>query len=96
MAIDANSKIDSIASELDFNGLALEVELQTGVRHQIRATLSFLDAPIVGDPLYNEQASKKPMELHAYKMVIPKSSLSLLNEDLEIICNKQFKPEAQE
>jgi 23S rRNA pseudouridine955/2504/2580 synthase len=42
------------------NGLSLlEVELITGRTHQIRAHLAFVDHPVLGDPLYGNEAINK-------------------------------------
>ena len=47
----------------------LEVELETGRRHQIRAHLAWLGHPIVGDPRYGIADSR--MGLHALRLVVP-------------------------
>jgi 23S rRNA pseudouridine1911/1915/1917 synthase len=47
----------------------LEVELDTGRRHQIRAHLSSIGHPIVGDPRYGTKAAR--MALHAWRLVVP-------------------------
>ncbi len=59
------------------NGFSLlEAELITGKPHQIRATLSFLGHPIVGDKKYGAAKGKaKRQLLHAYKLVFPKDIL---------------------
>jgi len=44
----------------------LEIRLETGRRHQIRAHMAFLGHPIVGDPRYGEKASR--MALHAREL----------------------------
>ncbi len=49
--------------ELDLS--LLEVELQTGVRHQIRAQLANEGLPILGDMLYGGRSSSR-IFLHAY------------------------------
>ncbi len=46
---------------------ALRIIIRTGVRHQIRAHLSFLGFPISGDKLYGESESSAPrLCLHAH------------------------------
>lgn len=46
---------------------ALRIIIKTGVRHQIRAHLSFLGFPISGDRLYGESGSSAPrLCLHAH------------------------------
>jgi 23S rRNA pseudouridine1911/1915/1917 synthase len=47
----------------------LEVELETGRRHQIRAHLGWLGHPIVGDPRYGTAGGR--MQLHALRLVVP-------------------------
>jgi len=47
----------------------LEVELDTGRRHQIRAHLAHLGHPVVGDPRYGARAAR--MGLHALRLVVP-------------------------
>ncbi|MCE9595697.1 MAG: RluA family pseudouridine synthase [Planctomycetes bacterium] len=56
---------------LEFRGerALLEVELETGRRHQIRAHLASLGHPIVGDPRYGKAGGR--MELHALRLVVP-------------------------
>ena len=47
------------------------IELHTGKFHQIRAQLSSLGCPIIGDVLYGSSIAYKPhaIALHAYKLV---------------------------
>jgi 23S rRNA pseudouridine1911/1915/1917 synthase len=47
----------------------LEVELETGRRHQIRAHFAWLGHPILGDPRYGSSAAR--MGLHALRLVLP-------------------------
>lgn len=57
----------------------LEIDLITGKSHQIRAHLSHLGFPIVGDTKYDKNAKeseRKYQDLKAYKIVFPK-----FNED---------------
>lgn len=52
-----------------FTGKLFEVELLTGARHQIRAYFEAVEAPLVGDPVYNPDAKKgERLELHAWKL----------------------------
>jgi 23S rRNA pseudouridine1911/1915/1917 synthase len=46
----------------------LEVELETGRRHQIRAHLAWLGHPIVGDPRYGDAGPR--LGLHALRLVL--------------------------
>jgi len=43
----------------------VEIEMRTGVRHQIRATLAHLGFPVLGDALYGSSASLSRFWLHA-------------------------------
>jgi 23S rRNA pseudouridine1911/1915/1917 synthase len=43
----------------------VEVEMRTGVRHQIRATLAYLGFPVVGDVLYGSPTALPRHLLHA-------------------------------
>lgn len=57
----------------------LEVELITGKSHQIRAHLSSIGHPILGDPKYgdrdfNLKYQKREQELVAYKLVFPEDT----------------------
>lgn len=47
----------------------LEVQLETGRRHQIRAHLAWLGHPIIGDPRYGSNAAR--MGLHALRLTLP-------------------------
>ncbi|MCX7943983.1 MAG: RluA family pseudouridine synthase [Deltaproteobacteria bacterium] len=50
----------------------LDIELVGGKMHQIRAHLSWLGFPIVGDKLYNRDKSfKGRMMLHSYRLTCP-------------------------
>lgn len=53
----------------------LEIQIFTGVRHQIRAHLGFLNLPILGDTLYGTdepQNKKSPrLFLHAWRIELP-------------------------
>lgn len=47
----------------------LEIEIETGRAHQIRAHLSSIGHPIAGDKKYGRKDSEKYQVLHAYKLV---------------------------
>lgn len=48
-----------------------DIELYTGKYHQIRAQLSSIGCPVIGDTVYNSTLSYKPdcIALHAYKLI---------------------------
>jgi len=52
------------------NHYDLEIEIQTGVMHQIRCTVASLGFPILGDLIYRGQPSSR-LWLHAWKLEIP-------------------------
>lgn len=66
-----STKINVLKSEKDYS--LLEIELITGKSHQIRAHLSHLGFPLLGDKKYNGKtdSSCRYQELIAYKLVFP-------------------------
>lgn len=75
----------------------LEVHLLTGKSHQIRAHLSYLGYPILGDMKYgdasfNKMKKVKHQMLHSYKVVFPIYEDLLLSNisGKEFICDKKF------
>ena len=64
----------------------LEVEIETGRAHQIRAHLASIGHPVAGDKKYGKKDNEKYQVLHAYKLVLDgfEGSLSYLN-GLEIV-----------
>ena len=59
----------------------LEVEIETGRAHQIRAHLSSIGHPVAGDKKYGKKDNEKYQILHAYKIVLDgfEGNLSYLN-----------------
>lgn len=59
----------------------LEVEIETGRAHQIRAHLASIGHPIAGDKKYGKKDNEKYQVLHAYKLVLDgfEGNLSYLN-----------------
>ncbi len=59
----------------------LEIEIETGRAHQIRAHLSSIGHPVAGDKKYGRKDSEKYQVLHAYKLVFGgyEGELSYLN-----------------
>lgn len=55
-----------------------EIEIKTGVMHQIRVHLSHFGFPLLGDSLYRGTPSTR-LWLHAWKLIIPLKSGELLN-----------------
>lgn len=56
-----------------FLGPVLEIELETGRKHQIRAQLAVLGSPILGDTRYGGKKHYLPgaIALHAYSLTLP-------------------------
>jgi 23S rRNA pseudouridine1911/1915/1917 synthase len=61
---EANLNVQKVAYNSSEDMSVLKVELKEGLRHQIRAQLSFVGFPIVGDVLYGAKASLKGFGLH--------------------------------
>jgi len=59
----------------------LEIELETGRAHQIRAHLASINHPVVGDRKYGKKDNEKHQILHAYKLIMNgfEGELSYLN-----------------
>lgn len=57
-----------VVKALPKNQTAIFCVLETGRTHQIRVHLASEGFPIVGDPLYNRQATGKRLMLHAYQL----------------------------
>ncbi len=55
------------------NATLLQVDLTTGLRHQIRVQLKALGFPIIGDPIYGDDFANSPrlyLEAHKYELII--------------------------
>lgn len=63
----------------------LEIEIETGRAHQIRAHLSSIGHPVAGDKKYGRRDNEKFQVLHAYKLVLGgyEGELAYLN-DMEV------------
>lgn len=67
------------------NGTSLlEIELHTGRFHQIRALMSFIGHPLVGDHKYGYQGSQKNYRLIAYKLDLSDLDMDLNKKIFEI------------
>lgn len=63
------------------NNLSLvEIELITGRTHQIRAHLSFLEHPILGDPLYGNQTINKRYHIKTQQLIASRIAFDFLEE----------------
>jgi 23S rRNA pseudouridine1911/1915/1917 synthase len=71
----------------------LEIEIETGVMHQIRCHLASMGWPILGDRIYGNLASHKPelslqaprLWLHAWKLSFPISPQSPIETQLSLL-----------
>lgn len=63
------------------------VSLQTGRYHQIRAQMSFMKCPIVGDKKYGSKTKRSQIHLHHHKVIFPHP---VTKESLEICCDPPF------
>ena len=59
----------------------LLLQLETGRTHQIRAHLSHIGHPILGDLKYGSRVSLKRLMLHSYRLSLPEDIL----DGLEIV-----------
>lgn len=71
----------------------LEVKLETGRTHQIRASLSHIGHPIVGDRKYGGRTigNVRSQLLHAYKVVIDGKKIECKSEEIEDFIKKYCK-----
>ena len=71
------------------NRFLWNIELHTGKFHQIRAQLSNINCPIVGDILYNSDVPYKPdsIALHAYKLIFHHP---ITSEEISIVKRSDF------
>ncbi len=63
----------------------VEIDLRTGVRHQIRASLARLGHPIIGDTLYGSSSDRGRHLLHAWRIQIGQfAALAPIPETFEL------------
>ena len=75
------------------NTSILEIEIETGKTHQIRAHLAYIGYPIIGDGKYgrneiNKKFNKKYQQLHSYKL---KFKFTTTSGILEYLNGKEIK-----
>ncbi|MGF6906957.1 RluA family pseudouridine synthase [Fusobacterium sp. PH5-44] len=78
---EAKTRIKVIKRNLKENLTLIEAELFTGRTHQIRAHLSLIGYPLLGDDLYggSDERAKRQM-LHSYKCQIPLINIEVIKE----------------
>ena len=65
----------------DLNVSLLSVQLKTGLRHQIRAQLSYLGFPIIGDQFYGgRMAQRLYLHAHRYQITLNQKELTFVAE----------------
>lgn len=74
------SEVKSIRELPGRRGFEIQIQIETGVHHQIRVTLAHFGAPILGDAVYGG-APEERLWLHAYKLVLPADA----GKSLEIV-----------
>lgn len=77
-------KVKKIKYNSEKNQSLLEIDLVTGLRHQIRASLAFLGFPIIGDPLYGGSEHDRLL-LHCFQYVIDSDEFKY-----DLIADKKF------
>jgi 23S rRNA pseudouridine1911/1915/1917 synthase len=78
---DAKTAITHYKTERSVNNRSLlTVQLETGRQHQIRAHLSWLGYPIVGDPRYGTAGGRMGLHSMRLKIIKPKSGKELIFE----------------
>ncbi len=83
----------SLIETFDNNSSLLDVEIETGRTHQIRAHLAHIDLPIIGDGKYgineiNKKFKAKTQKLVSYKLIFKFESDSVI---LEYLNKKSFE-----
>ncbi|MBE5853093.1 MAG: RluA family pseudouridine synthase [Lachnospiraceae bacterium] len=61
--------IKPVAYDKDYDITKLEIKLVTGKSHQIRAHLSYLGYPILGDTKYGYKETVKDLQIHVHQML---------------------------
>lgn len=78
-----------VIDEIDGNSL-LSIKLDTGRTHQIRVHMKYINHPLMGDHLYNDNPGNYERQaLHSY-MIKFRHPITL--ETMEFICEKSFNP----
>jgi 23S rRNA pseudouridine1911/1915/1917 synthase len=68
----------SLYNQLDNQLWELQLEIETGVMHQIRVHLAFIGLPILGDPLYGPPSTSQRLFLHHERLELPLKTGTIL------------------
>lgn len=87
----AKSRVSTVSVDEENQTSLLEVNIETGRKHQIRRHLKGIGHPIVGDRLYGKPA-REPMQLLAYRLAF---TCPLTRKAMEFVVPESLSPLAR-